>query len=217
MNNSDFLAFSIESALNAYLGLDPDVVAVMKEIDGRLIEFKIVGADISLFFIPLDGRVLVSSESDDKPDAIVSGSLLTLTRVGLSGNSSKVLSGTEIEFSGDLDVGRTFYEALLSVDIEWEELLAGRIGDVAAHQFGNVVRDIRAWIGRSRDSLRMDLSEYLQEESKIVPTPVEIEVFMDGVDTLRSDVDRLQARVDRMTVNSVEGLPAEPARDQHGK
>lgn len=217
MNNSDFLAFSIESALNAYLGLDPDVVAVMKEIDGRLIEFKIVGTGISLFFIPLDGRVLVSSESDDKPDAIVSGSLLTLTRVGLSGDSSKVLSGTEIEFSGDLDVGRTFYEALLSVDIEWEELLAGRIGDVAAHQFGNVVRDVRAWIGRSRDSLRMDLSEYLQEESKIVPTPGEIEVFMDAVDTLRSDVDRLQARVDRMTVHSVEGLPAEPAQDQHGK
>jgi ubiquinone biosynthesis protein UbiJ len=62
----------------------------------------------------------------------------------------------------------------------------------------------------------MDLSEYLQEESRIVPAKPEIEAFMDGVDILRSDVDRLHARVERLAAKLGEAQqPAEPDKGPH--
>jgi ubiquinone biosynthesis protein UbiJ len=211
VNPKDLLGFAIESSLNAYLRLDPDSSAAMGAIYGRVIEFRIIGPDISLYCIASDGQIQVLTEYDDQPDAVVSATPLAFSRLGISGDPSKVVSSADVQFSGDLEVGRHFYEFLLGVEIEWEELLAGRVGDIAAHQIGNVVRDIRGWLGHTRDSLRMDLSEYLQEESQIVPTRIEVEAFMDGVDVLRSDVDRLQARLERLVSPSIDGQTEDEA------
>ena len=49
----------------------------------------------------------------------------------------------------------------------------------------------------------MDLTEYLQEEARVVPTRMGLEAFMDDIDTLRSDVDRLAARVDRLSASLI--------------
>lgn len=198
MNLKDIVSFSIESALNAYLHLDPDTSGAMSEINGKVIEFRLLGPNFSLYCVPSDGQIKVLTEYDVQPDATVSATPLTLSRLGISGDPSKAISAADVQFSGDLDVGRSFYDLLVSVEIEWEEILASRVGDIAAHQVGNVARDFKAWVGHVRDSLRMDLSEYLQEESQILPTRTEVEAFMDDVDTLRSDVDRLQARVERL-------------------
>jgi ubiquinone biosynthesis protein UbiJ len=214
VNLKDILGFAIESSLNAYLHLDPDSGGAMGEIDGRVIEFRLIGPDLSLFCIPSDGQIQVLTKHDGQSDAVVSATPLAFFRVGISGDPSKVVSNADVQFSGDLEVGRTFYDLLVGAEIEWEELLAGRIGDIAAHQIGNVVRDMRAWLGHTRDSLRMDLSEYLQEESQIVPTRTEVEIFMDGVDTLRSDVDRLQARLERLVLPQVEGQTGGKGQNQ---
>ena len=40
--------------------------------------------------------------------------------------------------------------------------------------------------------------EFLQEEGRDVPTRVEVEEFLEGVDHLRDDADRLEARLTRL-------------------
>ena len=50
----------------------------------------------------------------------------------------------------------------------------------------------------------MDTSEYLREESGVLPTRVEIEAFMEEIDQFRSDVDRLEARIRRSETKQVE-------------
>ena len=69
------------------------------------------------------------------------------------------------------------------------------MGDVAAHQIGNVARTAFGFARRARDTLLQNVAEYLQEEGRDVPSRTEAEEFLQGVDRLRDDVDRLEARL----------------------
>ncbi|NCC30261.1 MAG: sterol-binding protein, partial [Gammaproteobacteria bacterium] len=43
-----------------------------------------------------------------------------------------------------------------------------------------------------------DLQEYLQEEARLTPTRYEVEAYLTQVDILRDDVERAEARIERL-------------------
>ena len=106
-----------------------------------------------------------------------------------------MLSG-EIEITGDVRLGREFKKLLNEIDIDWEEHLAGIVGDVAANQFMQLTKKLGNWSRGAANSIAADLSEYLQEESRDVVSGAEMEMFYHDVDILRNDVDRLEARLE---------------------
>jgi len=69
---------------------------------------------------------------------------------------------------------------------------------VAARQAGKLFRGLREWGMDSADRLSRTLAEYLQEESRDLPTRHEVEAFLDEVDTVAGDVARLEARLRRL-------------------
>ncbi|MBA3731330.1 MAG: hypothetical protein H0W93_02955 [Gammaproteobacteria bacterium] len=133
-----------------------------------------------------------------EPDTVIRGSPLALTRAGASNAASVGLPGEGVEIRGDAETARIFQSVLASVEIDWEEWLAERIGDIPAHQAGNAARGLMTGVTGALDKLRMNVSEYLQEEARVVPTRIEIEQFLDEIDLLRGEVDRLEARVERL-------------------
>jgi hypothetical protein len=84
-----------------------------------------------------------------------------------------------------------------AIDIDWEEQLAAH-GDVLAHQLGNAARHAGRWLDHVRLALEQDLSEYLQEELRVVPTRIEIENLIEDIGRLGMDADRLEARLRRL-------------------
>jgi len=55
------------------------------------------------------------------------------------------------------------------------------------------------WARDARRTLGSNIREYLQEESREVPSRYELERFVKQVGSLRDDVARLEARLKRMT------------------
>jgi ubiquinone biosynthesis protein UbiJ len=80
------------------------------------------------------------------------------------------------------------------------------VGDVTAHQIGNLVRTASGWGRKAAATLAANVSEYLQEESRDLVTRTELEEFLSAVDELRESADRLQARLER--------LPSAPAGER---
>jgi ubiquinone biosynthesis protein UbiJ len=78
-------------------------------------------------------------------------------------------------------------------DLEGEA--AKWLGDVPAHALGEAVRGAGAWLGRAAGALRMNTAEYLQEESRAMPAPLEAQAFYGDVERLRDDVERAAARL----------------------
>lgn len=196
------LASVLEKALNTYIRLDPDALKGLDQIAGKRLEIELIGLDVRLHLLSSPDGFEVLRQPEGWPDTVIRGSPFELFRAGLGDGGTYRDRDGGLQIQGDAEVGRIFRDVLLAVEIDWEELLAKQVGDIAAHQIGNSVRDFKTWMSRAQQSLRMDVTEYLQEESRLTPTRIEIEAFMDEVDELRSDTDRLEARVNRISAQS---------------
>jgi len=72
------------------------------------------------------------------------------------------------------------------------------VGDVAARRVANVARGLLDWGRKAAGSFTGSVVEYLQEEGRDLPTRVEVDEFLEGVDRLRDDTERLEARLSRL-------------------
>ena len=106
--------------------------------------------------------------------------------------------GDRVSFNGDLGFVRDVRRLLASLDIEWEEQLAGIVGTKTARRLGATGRRFRTWADESRQSMESGMAEYLTEESRLLPTRAEAGIFLSAVDRLREDADRLAARLQRL-------------------
>lgn len=120
--------------------------------------------------------------------------LLKLVRAeGVSG-----VKRTQASLSGDLDVAERYSQVLKLARPDLEAEVAKWVGDIPAHALGEGVRDLRAWLKRAVSALRMNTAEYLQEESRAMPAPLEAQAFFSDVERLRDDVERAAARLKRL-------------------
>jgi ubiquinone biosynthesis protein UbiJ len=87
---------------------------------------------------------------------------------------------------------------LREVNIDWEELASRAVGDVMAHQLGQMARSSKAWLDDTAHAMRLNTQEYLQEEARLVPAEAELKAYLDAVDELRMDVDRFEARLKQL-------------------
>jgi ubiquinone biosynthesis protein UbiJ len=149
-----------------------------------------------MYFVISDDAVLLTADTDRDPDFAICGTLLTLARVA-AGSGQQAIRDGSLELIGDVDKAQAFQTLLAHAKPDIEEELSTFVGDSAAHGIGQAVRSVRSWASNARTTLGENIREYLQEESADVPSRYEFETFSRRLSTLRDDVDRLAARIDR--------------------
>jgi ubiquinone biosynthesis protein UbiJ len=105
---------------------------------------------------------------------------------------------TRAAFEGDLQVAERFAELLRLARPDLEDEAARWIGSMPAHALGEAVRGFGGWLARAADALRQNTAEFLQEESRALPAPLELQAFYAEVERLRDDVERAAARLERL-------------------
>jgi len=189
---------SIEMAVNRVLQLDEDTLARLQRLQGKVIAIEIRGLDVSLYLMPGPDKLSIYGRFEGEPDTVLRGTPVALMRMGLVKHAGDVLFAGDVEISGDVELGQQFSEILDALDIDWEEHLSHFTGDLVAHKLGNVVRSALSWGQQTVDTLGQDVAEYFQEENEALPNGDEVENYISQVDVLRSDVDRMEARVQRL-------------------
>lgn len=189
---------ALETVLNQYLSLDPEISQQLGKLHGAVIGFDLTGTGITLYFVPdQNGLVQVFSQVEAKADCMIKGSPFTLLRSNNEDNAKQVFSG-EVQIEGNSSLAQEFTRILKQVDVDWEEQLSRITGDIIAHQLGNTFRTTGEWLRRNNNSARLNLKEYLQEEARLLPGIFELENFYADVDQLRDDSERLSARITRL-------------------
>lgn len=188
----------LEAAINGFLALDPEGAARLAPLVGRVIALEFTGFGQRLYFIPGAQGFQLFGDYAAEPDCLIRGSPLGLAGLGLGKRPEEALHSGQVEIEGDSTLAQGFGDCLAGIHIDWEEQLSRLTGDPLAHALGTRVRAAGRWGQRSLNHLGLDLQEYLQEEGRLLPTRYEVEGFLDAVDKLRDDGERLAARVERL-------------------
>ncbi|MBI3344582.1 MAG: SCP2 sterol-binding domain-containing protein [Gammaproteobacteria bacterium] len=193
---------ALEGALNRYLNLDPDTPSRFAALSGKVIAVELEGLERTIYLAPEPDGVRILADYAGVPDATLRGAPWALLRMGSLQSDSRearaALALGEIRISGDVELGQRFKQILDAVEIDWEEHLAGFVGDLLAHKLGNAARAVQGWGRQAAARLGQDFAEYQQEEAYNLPRPDDVRNFIGAVDTLRDDVERLEQRVARL-------------------
>ena len=194
----------LERLLDDALALDPESRSALAGLSGKVVDVEVTGA--GALRLRIDGeRVHVGpraaagdTDTDTDADVTVRGTPLSLLRLAFSGDREALILGDEVDLRGDVALAAQLQRIAARMDVDVEEALAQRIGDVPAHEFMRGMRGLGGWMHAAGAALLVDLSEYLRYEAAVVPRRDEVERFSHAIDDLRDDVERLEVRVTRL-------------------
>jgi len=197
MQNS--LLAAAEIGGNRILAYDEIALRGCLEMQGHCIAIDIIDLDFQLYCHPGDWGIRLSREPPAREvDATISGRLMAL--VNLASVDDKVSTSIQerVSFNGNVALAQKMQRLLAGLDIDWEQALAERTGDVLAFQIHQRTRNLGKWLRQSADSLLQTSSEYLREEARLSPTEVEFEVFQSRLTELKHDVARTEIRLQHL-------------------
>lgn len=192
------LASALETGTNHVLALDTNSVERLERLEGKVLQLDLEGLAITLYFSFAFGAVEVDLDSEDEPDARVSGSppaLFALAAPDEAGDWGAPGSGVRIE--GDATLARDLAKVFSQLDPDWRTPINGMLGDVVGYQ---VSEGLRRGARGLRDTLRsaMDMTgRYVNHESDTLAEQADVDEFNSNVDDLRDGIDRLEARLAR--------------------
>ena len=184
--------------LDGALDLDPETRAALAELSGKVVELEIAGA--GALRLRIDGERVRVEPRDETVDADVTirGAPLSLLRFLFAGDREALILGGEVRLRGDVALATRLQRIAARMDLDPEEALARRIGDVPAHEIMRGARGLGGWMRDAGAALLADVSEYLHHEAAMTSRREDVERFAHAVDDLRDDVERLEARIARL-------------------
>jgi len=187
----------LEAAIRRALEFDPDTRERIAELEGRTVEVVFAGLEQSVCVVIEHGEVLLTRSPERTPDLRLKGSPAAFARYAADPDRMEI-SDSGISVEGDIGLAQRFVGVLRQLDIDWEEWASRYLGDVMAHRAGRLAGSLRDWAANSRQQLRQDVTEYLQEELRLLAPRERVRQLMDDIDATRSDVERLAQRVKRL-------------------
>ena len=187
---------TLEKALNRGLPRSPRARQLCAELTGRSVAIEI--RDIARLRVASNGLQLSLTLDQESADATVSGGPVGLAALAADPpEAAPKLRGVTI--AGDAELAQKFSELSHLLRPDLEEELSLWVGDVPAHQLGRLARLGRD-LGRRAMSITLrNAAEYLGHERADLVSRNEGEEFLRGVDAVREGVDRLAARLERLS------------------
>jgi ubiquinone biosynthesis protein UbiJ len=186
----------LEAELNRCVGESTAARELLARLNGTSFAVHVEGLSLTRV-LHADGERLRLDSDSAGATATLRATPLDLVRL-LRADGVSGVKRTRAELSGDLDVAERYAKLLKLARPDLEEELAKWVGDVPAHALGSAARGLGAWLTRAAVALRMNTAEFLQEESRAMPAPLEAQAFYADVERLRDGVERAAARLARL-------------------
>jgi ubiquinone biosynthesis protein UbiJ len=187
----------VASVLNKNIRATTPARELCRKLDGTVVAVRVRNTAFATWFVVHDDGLELTTDCDAEPDVVITGSLLTLARMAGDPGVGALRDGSLV-LTGDTHLAVNFQQLLEYAKPDIEEELSGVVGDAAAHRLGDIARGVSNWTRSAGSTMGANIREYLQEEGRDVPSRYEVDRFAGEVGTLRDDVDRLEARIDRL-------------------
>jgi ubiquinone biosynthesis protein UbiJ len=188
----------LELASNSALEHDPNTRSRVDKLQGKTMTLHIKSIDQSLSVTPRPEGLEFNNAVSENADVRLSASIGALIKISRDGMDNADLQPGELEIVGDPIVGQRFAQLVAQLDVDWEGALAEHIGESPARLVTVAAGQFKELAQASQSSFKQFVSRLLKDDLELVADKQEVEPFLDGVDTLRADADRLMIRVKRL-------------------
>ncbi|WP_060588033.1 ubiquinone biosynthesis accessory factor UbiJ [Aeromonas schubertii] len=188
---------AVETACNQLLARDPGAAERQKKLIGKTLRLHV--RELKPFwFVFSSGRVDVLARYEGEADA---GLILSLSALGLLREPTaltRFIREERLDIEGDPQLVQAFGSLFGELAIDWEEQLSRYTGDVLAHTLMSGARRGRRLVEAELTRSRLQLAEYLTEEIRLAPGPLEVASFNDDVEVLAERLRAVELRLVRL-------------------
>lgn len=185
----------LEIALNHALRFDMESHEKLQHFANRSIRIDITNLNIAVIGRFTDDRILLETAEEHVADLMIKADSFALLKLVQQPDS---LFSNRIQIRGDVQFAKQLQDWQQHFDFDWEQQLARVTGDTLAYPLAQSLRRGFDWLNYNRSEFEQSLAEYLREESQYLPDKSQTERFMQNVDLLRADTERLEARIKRL-------------------
>jgi ubiquinone biosynthesis accessory factor UbiJ len=195
------LLLPLELAINGLLALDTASKQRLAKLEGKTLAVHAAQPAVSVFVTVRGNGLHLSTIHEGPETASLHGSTPSLLGLLVRREHIDSLHTRGVELRGDTAFVQQLQTVLLDLDIDWEYQLSRLIGDIPTQAAADGLRTAGAQLRKTGARLRENVSEYLHEESGLLPGPEALEAFYQEIAELKLRADRLQARFERLYSN----------------
>lgn len=191
MNN--FFLTALTKAMNKYIELDPDSIKRLKHLQGKTIQILLLPVHLRFqCLFQADGIVITNDNIT--ADTTISGTPLQMLGVLLSKHRQQFFAD-DLTIEGDVELGQQVVELFDQLQIDWEEVVAKKIGDVPSVHLSRLVKTAKTWFSDTEKSMSQNINEFVHEEAAWFPAKEALQDLFHDIDLLRMDVDRMESKI----------------------
>ena len=168
-----------------------------QRLDDKIVAIRVRDTALAMYFVFDEETIDLAIDAEREPDVVITASIVTLAGM-IGSDGAQAIRDGKVDLTGNAGVAEAFRDLLGYTKPDVEEELSKFVGDAAAHRLGQLAAGLRSWALDARKTMGGNIREYLQEESRDVPSRYEVEQFTSKVDALRDDVARFEARLSRI-------------------
>ena len=189
---------SIELGLNRVLVMDSTALPRLARLNGRVIAVECQSPAVQLFILADGQGIRLASQWEGDVACRLRASASKLLQLGLSADKTAILHSQDVSLEGDSAALLDLAAFLLDLQLDWEYELSRWLGPVASQLLSSHLRSRYNWTSQTLNSLRLNLTDYLSEESRSLVGEREAQARFAELDSLKIALDRLDARVERL-------------------
>lgn len=209
------LLSQLEAMALKVLEYSPATRLRLKALEGRVAHIAISLPKLDVFVEFTNGSLRLIQHCELPVAVHIEGSAPALLRQLMQPGQFRAGGGVSVE--GDIALAQTLSQLARQLDFDWEELLAERLGDVAAHQIGQTLRWGASFLGAFARKALHDGRRYLVSEQPMLVERPDFDRFSNSVHQLRQDYDRLEARVAHLQQRSAPRHTASETAQSHSQ
>jgi ubiquinone biosynthesis protein UbiJ len=196
MNSKPLILTPLETLINQAFRLDSQSLQALSQLTGKIFQLTLTGVNFHITFLADEQGMVFINDYQGTVDAHIT--VAPFTGLHLLLQNSALINNPDVTIDGDSNSTQRLLEILQNLNLNWEEQLAHLFGDFPAQQFSNLVHKTTSYTHQRYQTLLLNLSEYLQEESHYLPTATEIKYLFNSINHLRDDLERLEQRLQRL-------------------
>lgn len=196
------LLMPLELMLNGVLALDAASKQRLMKLEGNTLAVRATEPAVTVFVSVRGNALRLSSVHEGPETASLQGPARALLKLLLNAERVDSLHAHELELRGDTGFVQQLQTVLRDLDIDWEYQVSRVLGDIPTQALADGMRGAGATVRNTAARVRDNVSEYLIEESGLLPNPEELEAFYREVAELKLRADRLQARIEQLHKDS---------------